>query len=152
MVESRLQAMLRERREKSDLQVLRERLGDVLTGQGLEASEVPGWVDEAVQGFWSVFAEPLAVLPDDAAPDALDSWIEDLLTQHGLAGTCYLASHIGLLPWAECRLSARWIPQVREAVEQPWIFLSPRLDTVIAIAEAEYRYEAHAAPRKKRGS
>ena len=151
MVESRLQAKLRERRDRSDLQVLRERLGGVLTGQGLEASEVPGWVDEAVQGFWSVFAEPLAVLPDDAAPEALDSWIADLLAQHGLPGTCYLASHIGLLPWVECRPSDRWIPQVREVVEQPWIFLSPHLDMVIAIAEAEYRYEAHAAPRKSRG-
>jgi hypothetical protein len=147
-MESRLQEKLRERREKAALEGISEKLSGLFTGRGLEAGGVPGWLGETVQGFWDRFVEPGESLSDETDPEAVDAWIEELLTRHGVTGKVYVASHLSCLPWLECQAPASgWVSRVREAIEDPWMFLSESLDVVVAVLEAEYQYEVHVGRR-----
>ncbi|MDH6123660.1 hypothetical protein [Kitasatospora sp. GP82] len=147
-MESKLQKKLREHREKTALEGISRKLSGLFTGQGIESSAVPAWVRETTWGFWDISVEPIETLPDDVEPEAVDRWIEGLLTRHGLAGKVYVYSHLSGLPWLECQAPASgWVSRVRDAVEDPWMFLSGSLDVVVAVLEAEYRYEAHVGHR-----
>jgi hypothetical protein len=142
--ESRLQQKLRALREKAALEGIAGKLSGLYTGQGLMPDAVPSWVGETTWGFWDIFVDPLETLPDEAEPQAVDAWIEGVLTRYGITGTVYVASHVRGLPWLKCEVPEQgWVSQVRSALEDPWMFLSETLDVVVAVLEAEYRYELH---------
>ncbi|WP_432013839.1 hypothetical protein [Streptomyces cucumeris] len=143
-MESRLQQKLRERREEAALAEIERGLGALRTGRAVDACAVPGWVAEAVSRTWDLFAEPRETLPDDVAPARLDEWVEELLIAHGVTDRVLVASHLTIVPWLEIRVPTHgWMAQVRAAVEEPWIFLSGALDTIVVVTESEYFYEAH---------
>ncbi|GHH80968.1 hypothetical protein GCM10018793_37370 [Streptomyces sulfonofaciens] len=143
-MESKSQQKLRERREKAALQRIEHSLGNLLTGDSLQSDALPEWVGEAITRSWDIFTEPSEKLRDDAAPEELDAWIEGLLSEHAVTGRVYVASHLGIVPWLECRIPPQgWMATVREAIEEPWQFLSLSLDTMIIVTEAEYYFEAH---------
>ncbi|MBM9506041.1 hypothetical protein [Actinacidiphila acididurans] len=144
MEETRLQRKLREHREKARLDEIREKLSGLLTGNTLDADVAPAWIHETTWGFWDIFIEPLETLSDESAPEAVSAWIEELLVRHGVTGRVCVASHPVGTPWLECRVPrSGWVSQVRETIEDPWEFASGDLDVVVAVLEAEYRYEAH---------
>lgn len=71
---------------------------------------------------------------------------------HVLTGTIDVAGHLISTPWLEYRVPQRgWMSQVREAIEDPWEFVSADLDVVVAVLEAEYRYEALVGANPFRG-
>ncbi|MGE7437399.1 MULTISPECIES: hypothetical protein [Kitasatospora] len=143
-MESRLQRKLRERREAAVLAELGRQLSGLLTGRGMAQEEAPPWIGETVSGFWDVFVEPYGTLPDDVEPAAVDAWIERLLTRHGVTGRVYVRSPLTGLHWLECRVpDGGWVSRVRQAVEDPWVFVSGDLDVVVAVLEGEYYYQAH---------
>ncbi|MER6027651.1 hypothetical protein [Streptomyces sp. NPDC001851] len=143
-MESRVQQMLRERRETAALAETEDRLGELRGGGALLADAVPAWVGRSVGRSRSICTEPYDRLPDDTPPAQLDTWIEELLIAQGVTGRVLVASHLGILPWLECRLPARgWMARVREAIEEPWMFLSQTLDALVIVSESEYFYEAH---------
>lgn len=145
MEETRLQRKLREHREKARLEEIRGKLSGLLTGNTLNADVAPAWIRETTWGFWDISVEPVETLSDESAPEAVSAWIEELLVRHGVTDRIYVASHLVGIPWLECRVPhSGWVSQVREAVEDPWEFVSGDLDVVVAVLEAEYRYEAHA--------
>ncbi|MEV5725138.1 hypothetical protein AB0N50_04855 [Streptomyces pharetrae] len=142
-MDSRLRQKLAERREKAALAGIEAGLGDLRPGGALEPGAVPAWVGEAIERTWDIFTEPAERLRDDTPPERLDAWLEDLLTTQGLTGRVHLASHLGILPWLECRAPGRAdLARVRGAIEEPWMFLSSSLDTLV-VTEGEYHYEAH---------
>ncbi len=143
-MESRLQQKLRERREKAALAEIERGLGALRTGRAVDACAVPGWVAEAVGRTWDLFTEPRETLPDDVPPARLDEWVEELLIARGVTDRVLVASHLTIVPWLEIRVPAHeWMAQVREAMEEPWIFISGALDTIVVVTESEYFYEAH---------
>lgn len=143
-MESRLQQKLRERRERAALEEAERRLGELRTGRALDAGAVPEWVGDAVSRTWDISTEPLDRLPDDTPPAQLDEWMEELLIVHGVTHRVFVASHLKILPWLECTVPAHgWTARVREAIDEPWMFLSGALDTLVIVAESEYFYEAH---------
>ncbi|MFF4043944.1 hypothetical protein [Streptomyces sp. NPDC001816] len=61
---------------------------------------------------------------------------------------CYAATHLGILPWLECRVPERGCTaRLRCAIEQPWMFLSETLDCLVVVSEAEYYFEAYLSRR-----
>ncbi|MFD5708852.1 hypothetical protein ACFWHW_00410 [Streptomyces pharetrae] len=102
----------------------------------------PGW-GRPSNGPGTSFTEPAERLRDDTPPERLDAWLEVLLTTQGLTGRVHLASHLGIQPWLECRAPGRAdLARVRGAIEEPWMFLSSSLDTLV-VTEGEYHYAAH---------
>ncbi|MFF4690616.1 hypothetical protein [Streptomyces sp. NPDC001307] len=139
-----MQQKLRERRERAALTEIEARLGELRTGRAMDTYAVPGWVGDAVSRTWDIFTEPLDRLPDDTPPARLDAWMEELLVAHGVTDRVFVASHLKILPWLECRVPAHgWTARVREAIEEPWMFLSGALDAIVIVTESEYFYEAH---------
>ncbi|MFI0240883.1 hypothetical protein [Streptomyces sp. NPDC016845] len=146
-MERRLRRKLRERREQAALEVVEARLGGLRTGGALPPGGEPEWVRAAIDRSQSVRTEPDELLPEDAPPHELDAWIEGLLAAHGVTGTLYVASHVPLRPWLECTAPATgWTARLRDAVEEPWMFLSESLDRLVIVSEAEYFYEAYVSP------
>ncbi|MGJ5752225.1 hypothetical protein FB563_0304 [Streptomyces puniciscabiei] len=142
--EARLQHRLRECREKAALAETERRLAELRTGGALGADAVPEWVGEAVGRTRNIFTEPYDRLPDDTPSARLDAWIEELLVAHGVTDRVFVASHLRILPWLECRVPAHgWMARVRGAVEEPWMFLSGSLGTIVVVTESEYFHEAH---------
>ena len=145
---SRLQEMLRERREREALDRIRTQLAGIFAGRGLPSEQVPAWVIDTVRGFWFMSAEPAAVLSDDAATETLDAWIEESLARHGISGGFYVMSQLELLPWLECEVPERdWMSRIREALDNAWVFLSLSLDVVVAVSEQEYDYQLFVGTR-----
>ncbi|MFF4653542.1 hypothetical protein [Streptomyces sp. NPDC001380] len=147
-MESRLQQKLRECREKAALERITGGFSGLFTGDGLTTGAVPAWVDGTLWGFRDISARPAATLPDDSDPRTVDAWVEGMVAGRGMADRIYVGSHLGILPWLECRLPAGgWMARMREAVEEPWMFLAGSLDLLLVVAEAEYRREAHIGHR-----
>ncbi|MFF9626453.1 hypothetical protein [Streptomyces griseosporeus] len=145
-MESRLQQKLRERRERVALDGILSGLGDLLTGQALEAGTVPAWVPEAIARTWELSTDPAELLPADTPPAEVDAWVEALLVTHAFTDRLYVATHQSIRPWLECRVPPHgWTPAVRAAVEEPWMFLSVSLDTLLIVSEAEHYYEVYVA-------
>ncbi|MCD0484578.1 hypothetical protein LO771_19805 [Streptacidiphilus sp. ASG 303] len=148
VTESRLRRELREYRENAALERIAGELSGLFTGDGLAAEAVPAWVDGTLWGFWDISAQPAAALPDDSDPRTVDAWVEELVAGHGTADRIYVGSHLGILPWLECRLPAGgWMARIRQAIEEPWMFLTGSLDFLVVVAEAEYCHEAHIGHR-----
>jgi hypothetical protein len=52
-------------------------------------------------------------------------------------------SHLAILPWLECEVPGHgWTARLREAIEEPRMFLSGTLGSLVIVTEAEYSYEA----------
>ncbi|MET8808051.1 hypothetical protein [Streptomyces sp. NPDC004546] len=143
-MESRLQQKLREYREKAALEIIEAKLGDLRTGGSLEPGTEPDWVTAAIRRSRSIYTDPTDQLPDAAPPEELDTWLDGVLTGNSMSGRLYVRSHLGILPWLECEVPEHgWTARLREAIEEPWMFLSGTLDSLVIVTEAEYSYEAY---------
>ncbi|MEU8030597.1 hypothetical protein AB0C13_18430 [Streptomyces sp. NPDC049099] len=143
-MESRLQRKLREHREKAALKIIEDRLGDVRTGGSLQPGAEPEWVAAAIRRSRCIHTDPTDRLPDDTSPEELDAWLDGLLTRTSMSGRLYVRSHLGTLPWLEFEVPGQgWTARLREAIEDPWMFLSGTLDSLVIVSEAEYWYEAY---------
>ncbi|AKJ09684.1 hypothetical protein ABB07_06510 [Streptomyces incarnatus] len=142
--ESRLRQKLREHRERAALEIIEAKLGDVRTGGSLQPGTEPEWVTRAIRRSRSIHTDPTDRLPDDTSPEELDAWLDGLLAGNSLSGRLYVRSHLGILPWLECEVPEHgWTARLRDAIEEPWMFLSGTRDSLVIVSEAEYCYEAH---------
>ncbi|MGY1580076.1 hypothetical protein [Streptomyces sp. MN13] len=147
-----MQQKLRERREKAALNSVVAGLGPLLTGNALVPDAVPEWIPQAIARTWELSAEPVELLSDDSSPEELDAWLASLLTAHNLTARLYVATHLGIRPWLECHvLPHNRTARLREVIEEPWMFLSSSLDTLLIVSEAEYHYEAYVARADDQG-
>ncbi|MFJ9035279.1 hypothetical protein ACIRF8_01600 [Streptomyces sp. NPDC102406] len=143
-MESKLRQKLRERRDQVALEAIEADLGVLGTGGALPPGGEPGWVRAAIDRSLSTGTEPDELLADDTPPEELDAWIEGLLATHGMTGKLYVASHVVLRPWLECDVPATgWAARLRDAIEDPWMFLAGPLDRLVVVTEAEYCFECH---------
>ncbi|MFC8132004.1 hypothetical protein [Streptomyces sp. NPDC057302] len=151
-----LRCRLGERREGQELERMRGAAAEVLTARGPGSGEVqpdvPVGVLDAVRGFWSMSAEPVATLGSEASASAsasgehLASWVEELLARHGFHAhthaTAFLLTGLGLMPWIEFRMPRPgWFASIRRAKDPAWVFLRSDFGAVAAVSEQEYRYE-----------
>ncbi|MDG4861871.1 hypothetical protein P8605_27390 [Streptomyces sp. T-3] len=142
MAESRLQRLLRERKEHEELARIVQALPEHFSGEGLPRDSVPPWLTDAIRAFWNISTEPVSVLPVDAEPAGFEQWAEELLAQHGISERFYVFSGLDDLPWLDCREAGRgWFSSVREVIDGSWVFASHSLDAVAAVSEQEYVYE-----------
>lgn len=139
-MESRLQQLLRARREQAELDRLLDTLGELVVEQEIPVAE-PEWTQQAIRVFWRMSTEPAATLSGNADTAELAQWVESLLGKHGINGRFYVASHLSIRPWLDCVAEPGWFPTMHEAFDQTWVFASRRFDIVAAVHEAEYRYE-----------
>ncbi|MCC5476274.1 hypothetical protein [Streptomyces barringtoniae] len=151
-----MQRKLREYRERAALEIIEAKLGDVRTGGSLQPGTEPEWVTGAIGRSRSIHTAPADRLPDAVPPEQLDAWLDGLPAGNAIRGRLYVRSHLGILPWLECEVPEHdWTARLRDAIEEPWMFLSGTLDSLVIVSEAEYCYEAHVSrddgPRGVRG-
>ncbi|MFE6159894.1 hypothetical protein ACFQ7F_13395 [Streptomyces sp. NPDC056486] len=147
-MDSKLQQKLRERREKAALEAIAGKLSGFSLGFGSVPGGEPPWLRAAIDRFQDIRTDPDDVISDETASGELDAWIQELLTRNGVAGHFYVKTHVAREPWVECRVAeggGGWAALVREAIEDPWIFLAADLSRLIVICETEYHFAAYAS-------
>lgn len=138
---SELQRVLRERRERQELDRILGDASEVVTMHTLSSASVSERVMEAVRGFWDMSTEPDATLSDEVSQETLDAWVEEFLLSHGFHTSAFLYTELELAPWIEFSLPQAWFSSIRQARNTPWVFLAHDLGTVAAVSEQEYRFE-----------
>ncbi|MGV9275134.1 hypothetical protein [Streptomyces griseosporeus] len=149
-MQSRSQQKLREHRERAALKAVEAELGDLRSADGtpLRPGEEPEWVAEAIEWAFSVHTDPTDRLPDDASPQHLDAWLDRLLSTNGLTGRLHVRTYLSIHPWLAIDAPVLgWTARLRDAIEEPWMFLSGAFDTLLIVSEAEYFYEAYVCHR-----
>ncbi|MEV8037518.1 hypothetical protein [Streptomyces sp. NPDC086182] len=136
-----MQRVLRERRERQELDRILRDASEAVTMRTLSSASVPERVMEAVCGFWHMSTEPDATLSDEVSQETLDAWVEELLLSHGFHTSAFLYTELELAPWIEFSLPQAWFSSIRQARNTPWVFLAHDLRTVAAVSEQEYRFE-----------
>lgn len=145
MASDELRSKLNARRELKALAEMTQRLHGLLTGRSPAEGQIPDQLAVRVQRFWDTDTEPDATLTDQADELRLAEWTEAQLADHGVTGTCYVATHLEIDPWLECAAIAGWTARVRAAVPEPQIYLAANMRTVVAFIELEYCHAAFAA-------
>jgi hypothetical protein len=132
-------------KEKKEKRRIEQSLPGVIFRRFVDASDIPGWVDEELARFCCTETRP-DYSTAATSPQELGRWIEALARDHRLLGVMLARTGLENFPWLQCQCtSSGWAKALRDVLGHDLTLLSEDKRRLLVVFEEEYEHIAFVA-------